>query len=972
MKHVHKNSDLLYVLKITDSTGAEINPQDYSFCLSFFTRRYSQVAFHIETGEPPPNGIQFDGNSIRVYLENQNFATGEILFEISLDMPDANFPDGYRTVSSGLMHTNVYVHDHFENRKIAEHHGLCNCDYYIALQLDGDGNGTGGLDGKSAYEIWLSEGNAGTKQDFLDSLQGAPGLPGSPGAPGGPGNPGKSAYQIWLEEGNGGSEQDFLESLKGTDGTDGSADIQAHDGSSTAHPVIRAMIDSLSFVKSVEYNDTTGDVTITKRDNSTLTFNIIIAGCIHGLYYDPETAELVITKADNSKVRVPLSHLIDIYVGHNGTHIQTTVESGNVIHSVLKAGTITSAELAPALIDLIDGKVDEVQAGTVKPQSRIMGAWVDTPETATKLITLSGCAATVTYEIMTYTDYAFVEGTLDSIGVLSVTDTVGLKSGSISTMTNAGFLANDWWVSKGVMFKAFWDGSRWMLGTARSLAISTVIESATGKVPQTKLLYDLDQGIKADYRKSIDQDDIDSGKVDKVSGMGLSETSFTQDEKDKLANLDSSKFLGAFGSVLQLQADYPDGGVGGNWGTFVGDKEGCAADVSISGIVHEFAYNSGAWVDMGQTGSDSAAMIKQKYESNADTNAFTDAEKNKLSGIETGAQKNVQSSWTQNDTGADNYIIGKPTNLSQFNNDSNFITSASLPDLSPYYVKPSGGIPATDLESAIQNLLGLANTALQPADLSGHNISGTAHNDLRILIDTVKAIAEGKSRGRSFNTKAALDAWLTVPANLTELQVGDNFYIEETDVPDYWWTGTGILPLEIDKVFLLDYYTKAQADGRYLQAITKALVEAVLTVDISTHTHSQYLTGISKALIEAQLTGDILTHTHSGYAVAGHSHPESVATVSTLVGLPVDKDVVYATIGASQSLSLSGTPAPNHSFHVFILATAAVAVAIPNDDVTYVSMSGTAFSVPAGGRLEANIVYKSDEGKYIITVAEKQ
>jgi hypothetical protein len=31
-------------------------------------------------------------------------------------------------------------------------------------------------DGKSAYEIWVDEGNVGDEQDFLDSLKGDPGL----------------------------------------------------------------------------------------------------------------------------------------------------------------------------------------------------------------------------------------------------------------------------------------------------------------------------------------------------------------------------------------------------------------------------------------------------------------------------------------------------------------------------------------------------------------------------------------------------------------------------------------------------------------------------------------------------------------------------------------------------------------------------------------------------------------------------
>lgn len=131
-----------------------------------------------------------------------------------------------------------------------------------------------GLDGKSAYDLWLEAGNTGSEQDFLDSLKGAkgdrgatgpkgadgargpegsqgatgptgpagpagptgpqgPAGPRGPAGPQGPagsggagsvgpkGEPGKSAYQIWLDNGNQGSEQDFLNSLKGTKGPKG-------------------------------------------------------------------------------------------------------------------------------------------------------------------------------------------------------------------------------------------------------------------------------------------------------------------------------------------------------------------------------------------------------------------------------------------------------------------------------------------------------------------------------------------------------------------------------------------------------------------------------------------------------------------------------------------------------------------------------------------------------------------------------
>ena len=57
--------------------------------------------------------------------------------------------------------------------------------------------GPQGEQGLSAYDLWIQEGHTGTVQDFLDSLVG------------------KSAYQIWLDLGHTGTEADFIASLKG-------------------------------------------------------------------------------------------------------------------------------------------------------------------------------------------------------------------------------------------------------------------------------------------------------------------------------------------------------------------------------------------------------------------------------------------------------------------------------------------------------------------------------------------------------------------------------------------------------------------------------------------------------------------------------------------------------------------------------------------------------------------------------------
>ncbi|MCL2061043.1 MAG: S1C family serine protease [Firmicutes bacterium] len=53
-----------------------------------------------------------------------------------------------------------------------------------------------GCAGKSAYEIWLEQGNSGTISQWLDSHKG------------------QSAYQLWLEQGNTGDEVAFLASLR--------------------------------------------------------------------------------------------------------------------------------------------------------------------------------------------------------------------------------------------------------------------------------------------------------------------------------------------------------------------------------------------------------------------------------------------------------------------------------------------------------------------------------------------------------------------------------------------------------------------------------------------------------------------------------------------------------------------------------------------------------------------------------------
>jgi len=94
-------------------------------------------------------------------------------------------------------------------------------------------------------------------------------------------------------------------------------------------------------------------------------------------------------------------------------------------------------------------------------------------------------------------------------------------------------------------------------------------------------------------------DALENSKVDKVAGKGLSTNDYTDADKSKVDSIDAKD-----ADTLQAAKDY--------------------ADDRISEEI-------------------TAEKVKQLYEANPDTNAFTDAEKAKLAGIEEGAQVNTVS-----------------------------------------------------------------------------------------------------------------------------------------------------------------------------------------------------------------------------------------------------------------------------------------------------------------------------------------
>lgn len=120
----------------------------------------------------------------------------------------------------------------------------------------------------------------------------------------------------------------------------------------------------------------------------------------------------------------------------------------------------------------------------------------------------------------------------------------------------------------------------------------------------------------------IDLPDVLANKVDVVEGKGLSDANFTQAEKDKLAQLEDGHFKGVFVGLQSLEDTHPTG------------EPGDYAVVDDGVDLVWYQWDTSAWsVRQGESADVTPAQVKTYYESNPDTNAFTDDEKSGLANL---------------------------------------------------------------------------------------------------------------------------------------------------------------------------------------------------------------------------------------------------------------------------------------------------------------------------------------------------
>ncbi len=107
-------------------------------------------------------------------------------------------------------------------------------------------------------------------------------------------------------------------------------------------------------------------------------------------------------------------------------------------------------------------------------------------------------------------------------------------------------------------------------------------------------------------------------------------------------------------------------------------------------------------------------------------------------------------------------------------------------------------------------------------EIESHNAGSNtlAHPNLAELASEARSIALGKANSLVFDSLEQLQSWVAGEFSrydgktTHDLKVGDNLYIIEVGVPDYWWDGSNIQPLGAEKPDFSDYYTKEQIDEK--------------------------------------------------------------------------------------------------------------------------------------------------------------
>lgn len=332
------------------------------------------------------------------------------------------------------------------------------------------------------------------------------------------------------------------------------------------------------------------------------------------------------------------------------------------------------------------------------------------------------------------------------------------------------------------------------------------------------------------------------------------------------------------------------------------------------------------------------------------------SDKEKLDGIASGAEVNVQSNWTQTTTTADDFIKNKPTKLSDFTNDLNIPTyglsidghtvsivenggssSVTVPDEDTKYT-PASAVPEMDGTAAVGTSAKYAREDhVHPSDTSrvpttrtinGHALS----SNISITASDVSAIPTSQ-KGAS-NGVAELDANGKVPSSQLPSYVDDvleydsvsdfpatgesgKIYIDKSTNLTYRWSGTTYAEISPSLALGETSSTAYRGDrGKtaydHASAKGSAFSSGLYKITTNDQGHVTNAIAVSKSDITALGIPSSDTNTTYGLSISGHtvSLVEGGTTSSVTVPDENDNDAVTqtpTTTNSNYEVLFSGT-----------------------------------------------------------------
>ena len=374
-------------------------------------------------------------------------------------------------------------------------------------------------------------------------------------------------------------------------------------------------------------------------------------------------------------------------------------------------------------------------------------------------------------------------------------------------------------------------------------------------------------GGKADKNSvytQIETDNLLDLRVMKENGMGLSTNDFTTELKDKLTAIEDAAQVNKIEEIKTA--------------------DGVALTITDKSVTLPAAT---AAVDAYTKAQSDDKYVAKETGKTLTSNDFTGELKTKLEGVANNANKNVQADWNEADTDSDAFIKNKPVipagsvlyDATGAHTDGSMTQKIITEELNKKVDKVDGkGLSTNDFTNEFKDKLNAVNENGEANVLNG--VKTADGNEL--------TIADKKVTLPNFALKSDISSVYKVKgskANKTELddivdkEVGDVYNLTDTGV-NYVWTGTEWDSLS-GNVDLTGYYTKAQADGKF---VAKETGKGLSTND---------LTNELKAKIENTKSGGIYLTTARLAQTIGQSKVIAIGNVS---GLSADKVVVNETI----------------------------------------------------------------------------